>query len=315
MIAKIIARRLRCGRLLGRLSLTVACFGGLAGQVSAAPDWQSSLTRDTVGNFPFLRSLHATYVFGWSGFTAATAEVRFSRPAPDRCEIQGSGRTLGLVRALWKYDVTYNAIANPVTLRPVEAIQTDTYRSKKISTNLAFGATGVRSSRTEAPLPPSGPPKPKDFDFPDVFDLQTAVLSLRSQSLTDHSSYRVVVYPSTNAYLAIATVLGHERISVRSGAYDAIKIDLQLKRIGKELDLQTYKKVRRSTVWISDDADRLLLRVEAQVFVGTVFAELRSVKFDAPSSRVDGSSASHQIMGEPIPREAAAPAERPGDGE
>jgi len=35
---------------------------------------------------------------------------------------------------------------------------------------------------------------------------------------------------------------------------------------------------------VSDDADRLLLRAEAQIFIGTVFAELQSVRFDNAKS-------------------------------
>jgi len=79
-------------------------------------------------------------------------------------------------------------------------------------------------------------------------------------------------------------VLGREKISVRPGTYNAIKFDLQLNRIGKNLDLQPHRKFRRATIWVSDDADRMLLRVEAQVFVGTVFAELQSVRFDRAKS-------------------------------
>src|SRR5262249_49150908 len=61
---------------------------------------------------------------------------------------------------------------------------------------------------------------------------------------------------------------------------NAIKLDLQLKRIGKNLELQPHRKFRRGTIWVSDDPERLILRIEAQVFVGTVFAELQSVRFD-----------------------------------
>jgi len=48
--------------------------------------------------------------------------------------------------------------------------------------------------------------------------------------------------------------------------------------------LEPHRKFRRGTIWVSDDAERLLLRIEAQVFVGTVFAELQSVNFDSPRS-------------------------------
>ena len=250
----------------------------------AAPDWQASVTKDPPGNFPPLRPLHGKYVFGWSGFTAATAEVRFFRPDVDRCQVEGAGRTIGLARALWRYDVNYRAVANIVSLRPIESNQADVYRAKKITTHLLFNNTTVRRMRSETPPPASGQPKPKDWQFPNLFDLQTSVLYLRSQPLQTKSVYRLVVYPATNAYLATATVLGREKLPVRAGSYNAIKIDLQLQRIGKNLDLQPHRKFRRATIWVSDDSDRLVLRIEAQVFVGTVFTELQSVHFDEPQT-------------------------------
>ena len=69
---------------------------------------------------------------------------------------------------------------------------------------------------------------------------------------------------------------------MHAGTYNAIKLDLQLKRINKHLELEPHRKFRRATIWVSDDADRLLLRIEAQIFVGTVFAELQSAHFDSP---------------------------------
>ena len=107
------------------------------------------------------------------------------------------------------------------------------------------------------------------------------MLYLRSQPLLDKSSYRVVVYPTTSAYLATVTVAGREKISVGAGNYNAIKLDLQLSKVGKTFELEPHKKFRRATIWISDDADRMVLRAEAQIFVGTVFAELQSVRFDS----------------------------------
>jgi hypothetical protein len=69
-------------------------------------------------------------------------------------------------------------------------------------------------------------------------------------------------------------------VTVRAGTYNAIKVDLQLKRVGKNLELEPHRKFRRATVWLSDDANRIPLRIEAQIFVGTVFAELQAMRFD-----------------------------------
>jgi hypothetical protein len=50
--------------------------------------------------------------------------------------------------------------------------------------------------------------------------------------------------------------------------------------VGKKLELEPHRKFRHATIWISDDENRIPLRIEAQIFVGTVFAELQAVRFD-----------------------------------
>lgn len=247
---------------------------------SLAENWEATVSKDPPGNFPELRPLRASYRFGWSGFTAATGDVHVTKPSQDTFQLDGTGRTIGLVRALWKLDVNYQAVTSAGTLRPIEIDQTENYRSKKIATHLAFTNTGVTRKRTEGKG--AAETKTRQFNFPNLFDLFSAMLYLRSQPLKDRSIYRVVAYPATNAYLATVTVIGREKISVHAGNYNAIKLDLQLKRIGKQRQLEPHRKFRRATIWVSDNTERLLLRIEAQVFVGTVFAELQSVRFDNP---------------------------------
>jgi len=255
--------------------LIASCTGALAA------NWQATLNKEPAGNFPELRPLHASYRFGWSGLTAATGEVHFTKPSNDRFQLEGTGRTTGLVRALWKLDVNYRAVANAATLNPIETQQTENYRSKRIVTDLTFTNSGVTRARTEG-QGSTAQTKTKQFVFPNLFDLHSAALYLRSQPLKQGSVYRLAVYPATNAYLTTVTVLGREKIFVRPGSYNAIKLDLRLKRIGKNLELEPHRKFRRATIWVSDDAERLILRIEAQVFVGTVFAELQSMHFDNP---------------------------------
>ena len=247
---------------------------------SLAENWEATLSKDPIGSFPELRPLRASYRFGWSGLTAATGDVHFTKPSENRFQLDGTGRTIGFVRALWKFDVSYQAIASAETLRPIETRQIENYRSKKIVTHLAFTNNGVTRTRTEGKGVAEA--KTRQFNFPNLFDLFSAMLYLRSQPLKERAVYRIVAYPATNAYLATVTVVGREKISVHAGNYSAIKLDLQLKRIGKQRQLEPHRKFRRGTIWVSDDAERLLLRIEAQVFVGTVFAELQSVSFDKP---------------------------------
>jgi hypothetical protein len=259
---------LTAGALLLQLSATIF----------AAPDWEGTLTKDPPGNFPEPRPVRTTYHFGWSGITAGKGDMHFSKVPGKRFQLDATGGTSGFVRALWKLDATFRGVANADTLRPIESKQVEAYRHKQITTELSFTDAGVSRTRTETPG--SKDNKPKTFNFPGLFDLHGAMLYLRSQPLTDHSLYRIVVYPATSAYLATVTVLGRERISVHAGSYDAIKFDVQLKRVGKGLELEPHRKFRRAIVWVSDDENRIPLRVEAQIFVGTVFAELYAVHLD-----------------------------------
>jgi Protein of unknown function (DUF3108) len=242
-----------------------------------ATDWISTLTHDPRGNFPDLRPGHATYVYAWSGITAGTSDVSFRHGEQQTFILEGKGRTVGLARVLWRFDLSYRSVANAETLRPLEAHQIETARGKRIETNLKFSNDGVNSRRFEAS---HATPTVKDFAWENLYDLQSVFLYLRSQPLRDHNVYRVVVYPANSAYLATLTVLGRERLRVRSGNYNAIKMDLKLQRVNKKNDLEAHRKFKRATIWLSDDNDRVLLRIESQIFVGTVTAELQSIHFD-----------------------------------
>src|SRR4029450_4527847 len=120
-------------------------------------------------------------------------------------------------------------------------------------------------------------PTVKDFALENLYDLQSVFLYLRSQPLRDHSVYRVVVYPANSAYVATITVLGREHLRVRSGNYNAIKMDLKLQRVNKKNELEPHRKFKRATIWLSDDNDRVILRIESQILLGRVTAEVEWV--------------------------------------
>ncbi len=271
---------------LSRLLLTRSVFGMLllttfgflpVWETKGATDWPSTLTDDSRGNFPDPRTVHATYTYGWSGITAATSEAYFHRGDQQTFVLEGKAHTVGLARILWKFDLTYRSMVNAQTLRPLETHQIETARGKRVETNLKFSSAGVSGTRTEGNRTT---PTVKDFAMENLNDLHSVFLYLRSQPLRDHSVYRVAVYPANSAYVATLTVLGREHLRVRSGNYNAIKMDLKLQRVNKKNELEPHRKFKRATIWLSDDNDRVLLRIESQIFVGTVTAELQSIRFE-----------------------------------
>jgi hypothetical protein len=115
-----------------------------------------------------------------------------------------------------------------------------------------------------------------------VFDIHTALLFVRSQRMKNGDIYRLVVYPARDAYLAEIEVVGREKLTVTGKEYDTIKCAVRLQGVTKALELEAHKKFKKAFAWVSDDRDRLLLKVQTEVFVGSVWTELQSVKFAEP---------------------------------
>jgi hypothetical protein len=49
--------------------------------------------------------------------------------------------------------------------------------------------------------------------------------------------------------------------------------------VDKNLQLAPHQKFKRAFIWVSDDRDRLVLKIQAEIFVGSVWCELQSVDF------------------------------------
>ena len=239
---------------------------------TARADWRAELSPPEPGGFPPLRPVKLEYQCGWGALMAGRVEAEFSRPGADTCELEATADTTGLARALWRLDATHEARGNLLTLKPLTVRQQEVYRAQTVRTELDFDGKGVarlRESTTD-----KNPARRKRYDFPNLYDLQTALLYVRSQKLTTGAVYRIVVYPATAPYLATVTVLGREEIKVKAGSYPAIKLDLRLQKVTEDMTLAPHGKFKRGTAWLSDDADRLPLRMNAQIFVGSVWVEL-----------------------------------------
>jgi hypothetical protein len=265
------------------LSLAVRLFCAVLVLAAAFPapaaDWRDSLTRQP-GTFPPLRPLRARYDFGWSGLKAAEAHAVFSREKGGKVKLEITGRTVGAARALWRLDTKATSTANAATLRPVKLQQTETYSRKSMTTTIDFTAKGAASVRQPNPPDPT-PPKVKRFKFSEVHDLHSALLFIRSQPLRTGQTTRVCVYPGSSPYVAELTVVGREKMKAAGKPWPAIRCELKLRAVAKDFTLGEHKRFKRATAWISDDPDRLLLRLEAEIFVGSIWLELEEVEFAA----------------------------------
>ena len=264
-----------------KADLLVACF--LVPGIASGANWWDQLTT-TPGSFPPLRPLKAKYTFGWSAFSAGNTEVEFSRTKDEQYQLKIKGSTTGAVRALWKLDADAYSIVRPETLLPAKVVQHEAYSDESRTTSVLFSEEGVARTRERKPVDDDSG-KTKEFKFSPVHDLHSALLFIRSQPLKDGDVIRFAVYPAAQPYLADVTVAGHESVKVAGKRWPAIKLDLKLQKIEKDLTLAPHQKFKRATGWLSDDTDRLLLKVESEVMVGRVWMDLQQVSFTGNPNR------------------------------
>jgi hypothetical protein len=238
-------------------------------------DWRETLTQKR-GTFPALRSFKAHYRFGWVLFPAAEANFDYTR-GKSTAKLVVTAKSIGVVRTSWPMDSETVSTMRTATLLPISLIQTETYRDESEKTRVDYTPSGVARLRESKPA--HGKPRVKRFAFAEVHDLHSAIHFIRSQRLSDGDIYNIVVYPSTDPYLARIVVANRAPLKVAATNYKAIRMDLKLWKIDKKLQLKPHEKFKRATIFLSDDADRVLLRIEGEVAVGSVWCELDKLEF------------------------------------
>ena len=172
-------------------------------------------------------------------------------------------------------------MADRHTLRPVRFEQRQETSGKRTYTRVEFTPSEAIRSNADPRVTPADPAKavPRHFPYPGMFDMHSALLYLRSLPLADGDERIFPVVASNTPYLVTIKVLDHERIKTRAGEYPAVRCSLSLQKINKHGELEAHKSFKSARAWISDDSDRLLLKIETEVFIGSVNLELDKVTF------------------------------------
>lgn len=219
----------------------------------------------------------ARYVFGWEGIAAAAADVRLKREPDGNWNGRVRGGTTGAARSLWRLDADYDTKVAASGWVSRGATLTENYRRYRVIEKMDFRPGGVRSWRAST-RDGADAPRWKNFYVAGLRDMAGALLLARSQELKDGDRMSLAVFPGDWMYLVRAKVEGREKIKWRGEERAVIRLSLAIDRINEDYSLSPHKKFQNGTVWVSDDALRLPLRIEVKVYVGHVFAELAEVQ-------------------------------------
>lgn len=246
------------------------------------PSWYGRLSPATPGAFPPPRSYRADYRITWGGLEAATVETKVDSSA-DGGQIRTGVKaaTTGAARTLYKLDASHISVIDRQTYRPEHFEQTERGSRKNTFVRVDFGPDGATRREQDLNQPKDGENsrKPKQFNYPGLLDMEGVLLSLRSQPLKDGDEFTYLFMTSGNPYLATIKVVGRNAVHVRAGDYAAIECSLKLEKVGKTGELEARKGFKSGRAWLSDDANRLLVKAQTDIFIGSVNLEMEKVSF------------------------------------
>lgn len=225
-----------------------------------------------------LQSEQLVYEFGWAGIPAAEAKwtaTRRSDEAGERIEVRATARTNMAVSIFWKMrDEVEATLATSGALRPERYRLSQKENALRRVTTLDFDHKGgtIAVHRNE-----KKDGSPKTIDRVDTvagqYDPVGAAMALRGLPLEEGRELQIQVLTGKSLYRLDVAVLGREKIRVAGHEWNAWVVSPRIFNITENGPNPKFKTAK---IWISDDEARIPLKVESEVFIGSVYAELVS---------------------------------------
>lgn len=112
-----------------------------------------------------------------------------------------------------------------------------------------------------------------------------------SQPLKPGQSYTFDVFSGGNRYVFEFAVIRRERITTALGTFDTVRIEPSVLWLSQG---SFRSEAKETTVWVTDDARHLPVRIACAVFIGEVVADLVKVSNAPAPTRTAASSSSVQ---------------------
>lgn len=249
-----------------------------------ATAWQKGINTGKLGPHLNPRPLSLTYELSWNGaLNSGRINFIFGRTDkryPKNYIAQGFGKSTGVASKVFPYNFEYTSFLKKHSYTPSLFVARERDSEEVTSTTNRYGSTTVSSTEVTTKHAKGAAPRTKKKSFTyskhTVYDLLSTIQYIRSLPLKNGDKVHLVMHPFNSPYLARLTVLGREMHNGR----DCIKIDLKLNKIDNStMALKTYKKMKTTTMWMSDDAERLPMEFRVDAFIGDVRAVLDGYKY------------------------------------
>ncbi len=244
----------------------------LALSLPALAEWKAEVTPAKLGPHPRLAPQQFGYRLSWNGMVdAGKLTFTFGKPDakyPSDYVSRVTGGSTGIASKLYDYKIALISRLDPATLRPRAFVGVQDEGKEVVTTRSTWAGTRVSTEHVTKIAKTGAETKLESkFLFTPVHDLFSAMLHVRSHKLADGDKLAIPLMPFNKPYLLRLQVLGREKFAGR----DTIKLSVALQKIEpKSKTLLPYKKMKSSTLWLSDDANRIPVELRTEVFIGDV---------------------------------------------
>ncbi len=226
------------------------------------------------------------YEVSWQGIPVASASINVQDKEVDSADayfVEANAKTNKVIGIFYKLRHTSHSLFYKDNLKPIRFSFNQTENSRKKSSEITFGDDGhIRSV-----LEKNGKlEEEREFVTNNqTLDPISAAFLARSIPIKIGQKASFDVYNAKNRYLISFEVTSIEDISLPGQKLKrkAYKVIPSLKKL---TDTEGEKRFRKAEIWIAADESRDVLKIETEVFVGTVSAYLKG--FSSTGNTHDG---------------------------
>lgn len=265
------------------LIATIFLSGTIASAQSVGPpEWMSEVTRLPPGDNANLRPVKLGYTLAWNNrVNAGEFEISIVRNDGDKTRFIGDakGKSTGFARLLWPYDFRARSIVDESSLRPIAFQLVEKERNESSNYDIIFEDKRQIFTTTSKKDDEEARTATSRFTFDFGQDVLSSAFYLRSQELKHGEKITMLVTPFNRPYVARLQVVGREERKIKGRKYKTIKLDATIGKVNEDLTLKHYEKIKKTTLWVSNDEYRIPLELQSQISVGFVSARINDLSW------------------------------------
>ena len=229
---------------------------------------------------PFAAGEELVFEFGWNGAPCADFHMSLREEEKDgalQLVLDYEGHTREQIAWAWSYRISGTTYLDQQTLLPSLSERTSEEKDKRKRVTIEFDRSARIAHVVEERLH-KYERKERRIPFRMGLDLLGAIFFARTLEMPMGKPVVLEVLQGKMTYAAEMTPIRREKVQVKAGTFDTLAVELRLRALGgtDEERAEEEAKYQRICIWFSDDERRLPVKLECEVFVGSVYAELIS---------------------------------------